>query len=254
MIFVHELKALNHKSADIESVPIIRGLRERVRLPMTEEQAFSDFAGFMVKPSDIQAMEKTAELLPAAMQEIVDLSEKSQNAEQINLKRAYTNLQEIQKHLTVNLGFAKLVFSWQFPATGRITGLINKMPALKTREDKMKFSSEVSPIFETVLRNDKFCLMFMDMVHEAHIEGIKAVVQSTEEGTFFHVEVDEHLKKTSFSERRKRLQQDELARFDSIAAKVAEIKNGVDTAYDVNKRMIGFAVQLYSYMKWLGGF
>ena len=254
MIFVHELRALNLKSADIESVPIIRALREKVRLPVTEEQVFSDFAEFMVKRSDLEIMEKTAEIIPQAMQEIIDLSKKSQNLEQINLKRVYTNLQEIQTHLQANIQFVKLIFSWQFPATGRITGLINRMPSLKTKDDKMKFNSDVSPIFETILRNKNFNLAYGDIVYEAHREGIKTIIQSMEEGTFFHVEVDEQLKKTSFSVIRKRLQQDELEIFDSIAAKTAEIKKGVDTAYDINTRMIRFAVQLYSYMKWLDGF
>jgi len=187
------------------------------------------------------------------MQEIIYLSKRSQNAEQINLKRAYTDLQEMQKHLNASIEFAKLIFSWQFPATGKIAGLINKMPSLKTREDKTRFNSEISPVFETILRNKNFNLLFWDMVHEAHTESIKAIVQGMEEGTFFHVDVDEHLKRTSFAERRNRLPQDELAIFDSIAKKTYEIKKGVDVAYDINMRMIMFAIQLYSYMKWLGG-
>jgi len=253
MIYIHELKALNPKSAEIESVPIIREIKQKTRLPVSEEHMLSDFARFMVKDSDIKSMEKAAELIPLAMQEILDFSKASQNAEQINLKRFHTGLQEIDEHLKVNVEFAKMIFSWQFPAMGEIAELVNKTRSLKTKEDKVRFNSEISTIFKTVLRNKQFNLLFWDMVHEAQIQRAKEMMQAVEEGTLFHIEVDEFTKKTPFSEIRKRLPQEELAMFDSIAAKALEIKRGVDTAYDINTRMIGFAVQLYSYMKWLGG-
>jgi hypothetical protein len=108
-------------------------------------------------------------------------------------------------------------------------------------------------VFGTVLRNTQFNLIFWDMVHEAQVQRTKELMQAIEEGTLFHIEVDEFTKKTPFREIRKRIPQNELAMFDSIAAKAAEITRGVNVAYDINTRMIGFAVQLYSYMKWLGG-
>src|SRR3989344_3959542 len=253
MIYIHELKALNPKSAEIESVPIIREIKEKRRLPLSEEHILQDFVKFMVKESDIKLMENAAELIPHAIEEILNLSKSSQNTEQINLKRAHTDLQVMHDHLKINIDYARQIFAWQFPAIPQIAMLINKIPSLKTKEEKTRFNSEISPLFEMVLRNKQFTLLFWDIIHEAHVESIKGIVQGIDEGVFFHKEVDEYTKRLGFSEIRKRLPQEELRMFDSIAAKIPEIKKGVDTAYDMNKRMVGFAVQLYSYVKWLGG-
>ena len=254
MIYIHELKELNTRSADIESTPIIRAIKERQRLPLSEESLMIDFSGFMVKQSDIAAMEQAAQTIPSAMEEILQFSKISSNAEQINLKRAHAGMQEILDHLNVNISYAKDIHSWQCYSIGQMTSLINKAPSLKTREDKQAFNRKLSPLFEKILRNEKFVLLFFDMIHEAQIERIKGIVQGMEEGTFFHFGIQEHINRMTFSEMRNRLPKEELALFDSISAKVYRIKEGVDTAYSLNHRMIGFAVQFYSYIKWQGGF
>ncbi|MCX6707061.1 MAG: hypothetical protein NT001_02880 [Candidatus Woesearchaeota archaeon] len=254
MIYIHELKELNVKSADIESVPIIRAIKEKHKLPLSEESLMMDFSGFMVRQSDIAAMESAAQIIPSVMEEIMQFSKISSNAEQINLKRAHTGMQEIIDHLNVNINYAKDIHSWQCYSIGQMTSLINMAPSLKTREAKQAFNKELSPLFEKILRNEKFVMLFFDMIHEAQIERIKGIVQAMEEGTFFHFGIQEHLNRMTFSEMRNRLPKEELDLFDSISAKVYKIKEGVDAAYNLNHRMIGFAVQFYSYIKWLGGF
>lgn len=253
MIYLHELKALNPKSAAIESVPIIREIKEKSRLPLSEEHMLNDFIRFLVKDSDIKAMESVVEIIPQAMQEVLDFSRLSQNAEQINLKRAHTELQEIHDHLKANIGYAKQIFAWQFPAIPQMAELINKIPSLKTKEERMAFNEEISPLFEIMLRNKKFAFLFWDIISEAQVERIKGIIQGMEEGIFFHTDIGDYLKKASFNEIRKKLPPQELIIFDRISAKMPEIKKGVDTAYDMNKRMVGFAVQFFSYLKWLGG-
>lgn len=254
MIYIHELKELNVKSADIESVPVIRAIKERYRLPLSEDSVRESFSSFMVQESDIAKMEQAAAIIPSTMEEIAQFSKISSTAEQINLKRAYLGLQEIHEHLNVNIDYAKKIFSWQDSSVCQMALLINRTPSLRTREDKQAFNREISPLFETVLRNEKFVMLFFDMIHEAQIERMKGIAQAMEEGNFFHFGIQDHLRRMTFSEMRNRLPREELGMVDSIASKIPVIKEGVETAYNLNHRMIGFAVQFYSFIKWQGGF
>jgi hypothetical protein len=254
MIYIHELKELNFKSADIESTPMIRAIKEKRKMPLSEEDLFDDFSGLMVRQADIAKMERAIELIPSTMQEILDFSKISQNAEQINLKRAHTGLEEIYEHLTINLNYAKQMFTWQFASIPHMTILINKIPSFRSAEDKRQFNKEITPVFETILRNEKFVLLFFDMIHEAQIERIKGIVQAMEEGNFFHFGIQEHLNRMTFAEMRNRLPAEEITMVDSIAAKIPQIKEGVYAAYEMNMKMIEYALHFYSYIKWQGGF
>lgn len=254
MIYIHELKALNPKTAQIESVPIIRGIREKARLPVSEEYLLHEFIPFFVRENDIAMIEASVSRIGSTLRGIAEFHDMSSNSEPINLTRAMTDLQNIRDHLAASMEFARKLYGWQAQSIAHMTRLINKTGMMKTREEKARFNSEASPLFETVLRNDKFCLRFMDMINEAHVESIKAIMQGMQEGIFFHFEHDECLKKKSFSQIRARLPADELMLHDKISAEMPEIKKGVDAAYDINMRMIGFAVHLYSYIAWQGGF
>ncbi|MBU0536705.1 MAG: hypothetical protein KKE20_07090 [Nanoarchaeota archaeon] len=254
MISFRELKDLNPRSADIGSITIIRVLKQRYNIPISADSVKESFSDFLIKESDIHLMEQAIDTIPSAMQDITDFSRISQNAERVNLKRAYSGLQEIQEHLTANLDYSRKILAWQESSFSQIAMLVNKIPSLKTVEDKRLFNQEISPVFEMILRNDQFGFMFWDIIHEAQIERIKGIVQGMEEGIFFHTGIEDHLKRLSFSQIRSKLPKEELDIADRISSKALLIKQGVYTAYDANKRMMGYALQFYSYIKWLGGF
>lgn len=253
MIYIHELKSLNPKSADIESVPIIRVIRESCRLPLSEESVRNIFSPFRIDEPEIGMMEKNVELTALAMEEIMGFYKLSRNSEPINLKRVYTDLNEIQHRMKINIEFARKIIGWQDDSMQQIALLINKAPSLKTREDRMNYQKEISPLFEAVLRHDRFTFRFFDIINEAHTMRMKDLIEGMNEGIFFHKGIIEHLKNADFSTMRTMLPKEEISAADSIAAKIAEIKKCVDVCYDFNRRMVGFAVHLYSYIKWAGG-
>lgn len=253
MIYIHALKDLNPKSAEIEIVPLVRQLKQTNSLPLSEEKISSPFSQFFIAKEDVDLMSKTLEMIPAVIQEITDLARtNSLNLELVNLKRAVSELQALPDGLKNNIDYLQKILRMQETIVPKLTLLLNTIPTLKTQQDKMLYDKTIGAIFADILRNNEtFAFYSKDIVNEAHLARKDAVAEIMSTKAFFKVKMDEYLKKLTFELISKRIPQEELAKVDAISKKVMEIKACIEKVYNLNMKMIQFAVTFYAYIRWI---
>ena len=253
MIYIHALKDLNPKSAEIEIVPLVRQLKQTASIPLSEEKISTQFSPFFIAKEDVDLMAKTLEMIPLVIQEITDLAKtNSSNLELVNLKRAVSELQALPAGLKNNIDYLQKILSMQESIIPKLTLLLNTIPTLKTQQDKMLYDKTIGAIFADILRNsDAFALHSADIINESHLARKDAVAEIMSTKAFFKVKMDEYLKKLTFEVISKRIPQEELAKVDAISKKVLEIKSTVEKVYNINMKMIEFAVTFYAYIRWI---
>ncbi|MBN2053115.1 hypothetical protein JW756_06430 [Candidatus Woesearchaeota archaeon] len=256
MLYIHQLKDLTPKSADIEAVPLIREIKTRTPLPLREEHVRSYFELFFVSESELRSMIKAHELIPQAVQEVQALLHANDHDyEAVNLQRAITMLKEIPPFLLNNINYAREIGVWQSDFVISFTKLFNQLPNIKHQPEEFKkdINDELNNVFEKILRNNDMAFNYKDVVSEGQTSRIGDLSESMEKGFFFHVLLEEEIKKHSFEIIKHRIPGEKVRKVDSIRLKVEEIKKGVDAAYELNMRMINWALVIYGYIKWLTG-
>lgn len=253
MIYIHALKDLNPKSAEIEIVPIVRQLKQTASIPLSEEKISTQFSPFFITKEDVDLMSKTFEMIPAVIQEITDLAKtNSSNLELVNLKRAVSELQALPAGLKNNIDYLQKILSMQESIVPKLTLLMNTIPSLKTKEDKILYDKTIGVIFADILRNNEtFAFYSKDIVNEAHLARKDAAAEIMSTKAFFKVKMDEYLKKLTFEQISKRIPQEELAKVDEISKKIMEIKSCIEKVYNLNMKLIEFAVTFYAYIRWI---
>ena len=256
MLYIHQLKDLTPKSADIEVVPVIREIKTRTPLPLKEENVREYFELFFVSESEKKSMTRALEIIPAAINEIQALlNTKDPDYEPVNLQRAITMLKEIPPFLLNNLNYAKEIFDWQNELVAGFAPLFNQLTTLKTKsqDEKIEVNNQLNNIFEKLLRSSEFSFNYRDVVSEGQTSRMKDLNESMEKGFFFHVLLEEEIKKQNFDLIKSRIPGEKLRKVDLTRMKISDIKRGVDAAYDLNMRMLQWALVVYGYIKWLSG-
>lgn len=259
MLYIHQLKDLTPRSADIEVVPVIREIKTRTPLPLREENVRQYFELFFVSESEKKSMTKALEIIPAAINEIQALlSTQDREYEAVNLQRAITMLNEIPQFLLNNLNYAKEIADWQNDFASSFAPLFNQLTTLKTRsqDEKIEVNNQLNNIFEKLLRNEcknGLAFNYGDIISEGQTSRMKDLNESMEKGFFFHVLLEEEIKKQSFDLIKSRISGEKLRKVDLTRMKISDIKRGVDAAYDLNMRMLQWALVVYGYIKWLSG-
>jgi len=252
MLYIHTLKDLNQKFADVESIPLIREINTNNTFPLSDEKVKNHFSTFFVSNTDIEVMNKSLELIPTTIQDIIDLSKTKEYYELINIKRACSLLQEIPESLEKNINYAKRILEWQELFISQITTVLNNVPLAKNESEKRFYNERLNSIFEKLLRNKvSFVFNFQDIINEAQLTHIKDLSEGMINGFLFHIKLEEHLKKHDFDTIKKRIPNEEIEKVNAIHKKIISIKGGVERAYDHNMRMVTLSVILYSYIKWL---
>ena len=252
MIYIHQLKDLSTKTADIECTPLIREIKKGHSIPLREEEVSRQLIIDYVSKIDIEYMTKTQSLIPEAIDEIVELSEMGKDLEKINLKRAIEGLKEITEPMEKNTEYAKKLIEHQEQFAAKLTLLLNTIPELKTDQEKKDFDEKITAVFSRLLRNKKdFSFAYSDIINEEHTSRLHNMMESMNEGVFFHVKLEEHLNKEEGKDVVRRIPAAELDKVNSITKKITLIKEGVDRAYETNMRMVNMAVVIYAYIKWL---
>jgi hypothetical protein len=253
MLYIHTLKDLTVKSADIECTSLIREIKKGNKMPLDESQVEKQLSIFFVSKIDVEHMRKALDMIPETVNEIVALSKSGKNLEAINLKRACSGLNEITAPLEKNMEYAIKLIAFQETFIPKITDLLSQIPKLKTDAEKKSFDESMSLFFAKILRNKKdFAFAYSDIINEAHTARMNNLTESMVHGFFFHVPIEEYLKKQEGKDLAKG-QSSEAAAVDSINKQILLIKEGVDRAYDANTRMLNMAVVLYAYIKWIRG-
>jgi len=254
MLYIHQLKDLTPKSADIEVVPVIREIKTRTPFPLREANIREYFELFFVSESERRAMSLALEQLPSTINDIQALlATRDKDYETVNLQRAVTMLKEIPVFLLNNFNYAKDIAEWQEGFVTRFGPMFNSIPGLrnKSQQDKIDLNTRLNSIFEKLLRNTEFCFNYRDLVSEGQVARATDLNESMEKGFFFHVLLEEEIKKKGFDAIRNRISGDKLRKTELIKIKIDDIKKGVVAAYDLNMRMIQWALVVYGYIKWL---
>jgi len=252
MLYIHRLSDLNRKSADTESLPLIREFKQKVSLPLNPAQMEEHFTDFLISESDLLAMDNALVLIEPTLDMIrVLMAENDPEHERVNLERAIQLLNMIPENLQININFAEDLISWRGEFITQATELLNQIPQLRSPDQKLAVNNQISNLFEKILRNKEFAFNYMDVVNEAQTVNLNGLCEGLPKGYFFHITLEEELKKSSFERIKERIPADKLKRAEEIEKRIQLIKKGVDRAYDVNMRMVGCAVHLYSYVKWI---
>ena len=238
--------------AEIEAVPLIRDIKRETRFPITEQQMRERFSGFFVKEADVEIMQAALQHVQYAMEELQKLLErKDADFEDVNLLRALKLIAENPGALQHTLHFAQQILEWQEGFAGEITDIFNKMPELRMQEEKLAYNERLNKVFEKILRGKEFCFTFEDVVHEMHVEHLNDLKTILPQGYLFKITVEEDLNKTDFSVIKKRIPRTKLDISERILQQILEIKAGVDAAYQMNMKMVEWAVLLYAYVRFL---
>jgi len=252
MLYIHQLNHLSPKMVDLESVYMVRELREKVKLPLHERVMEEAFCEFFVSSSELQVVEETMFLVEPTIEMIKSLAQlESKLYEAVSLQRATQALVPVTAALEKNLSYLQQVQVWQATSSSALTELLNQIPKLQTQEEKLRVNEEIKELFQFLLRNQGFVFHAQDMVHEGPVAQVNGLVESMQKGFFFHVSLEEEYKKVDFNTIKRRVPADELQKVDTIEQNVLKIKKALDTAYNANMRMINLSVILYSYVKWL---
>ena len=250
MLYIHKLSDLNRKSAEIESVPFVRGIHQSAAFPFSQQKIEEHFAGSLASESDILLIERSIQLLEPAIAKLNELlSRNNQLYEAVNLHRTIQSLKPLTTHLVNNLNYARDVLAFQQEFLGNAVSLLNSIPAANTVEEKLRINAALSAYFEHILRNKEFSFMHQDMVYEAHTILMRDLVECFRNGYVFHVTLEEEIRKATFANIKGRIPLDKLQEAEEIGKSISLIKEGIDQAYSLNMRMINWAIVFLSFIK-----
>ncbi len=252
MLYVHKLNQFNQKAAELESVYLIRELKQKTPFPFQDAQIQELLSEFLVSDTDKAHIEQALPIIEPTLELVNKLvNEKNEIHESANCIRTAQILRELPVPIQNSLLYVYDLHNWQKQFTQEITPLLNSLNKLRTPEQKNLANSRLKDIFKKILRNDEFVFKYPDLVNEGEVAAVDGLIESLDRGFLFHYSLEEELKKASFADIRRRLPAQHLEEAEKIRQNMLIIKRGVDRAQQVNMRMINLAIVLYAYVKWL---
>lgn len=248
MLYIHQLRDLCPKTADIESVQLLRDIRQK---NPSNEQIIQDLMSvleFNNREIIIDSMNRIA----PAIERIKGLISKNDPIyESINLHRAVSMLTEIIDDLKNNIDYFDDINLFRNDIKDKLNNIVSSIRNAKTSEEKYNLNSEINEIFKRILRTDDFTLKYENLVYEKDTARMKDLHESLANGFFFHITVKEHIDRKSFESIKSRIPHEKLVKADEIMNDVLKIKKGVDIAYEFNMSMIKFSIFFYSYIRYM---
>lgn len=251
MLYIHKPTDLSRKAAEVESVYLIREAKQKGGLPFSTQKLETAFSPYLLVESDLEVMKETYNRVTFLIDRIKELLEQGDSLhESVNLHRTLQILRKIPLNLINNLKFSQEIISWQKEFLAEASLVLNSVPRLRTKEEKIGVNQKISQWFEKILRSPQFFFNDQDLINEGHKVNLRELSESLSKGFFFHVSLEEELKKSGFSVIRGRLPATRLQEAEEIEQEVLWVKEGVDKIYEANLRLVHFAVILYAYVKW----
>lgn len=250
MLYIHTLKDLTPKTADIESVPIIREVKSRLNKPFSEQEFHESFDKFFPESKDINEIKKASEMIEPAIEKLKELINQNNPAyEAINLYRTVSMLEEVNQPIIENIIYLEEIRSWKDEFIREINLIFKNIKSVNNQEEYIKLNERINYMFRKMLRNDEFVFNSNDIINEGKLARIRDLHESLGNGFFFHITVKEHLDNVDFSIIKTRIKREELEPAEEIAKEIFKIKNGVQTSYDLNMNIVNLSVIIYSYIK-----
>lgn len=250
MLYIHELRQLTPKSAEMESVYLLRELLTRTAFPLQVEKIQNEFSEFHVSLTEQKVVEQGLQVIEPTIDKI-NMLIVGQNKihELINLQRTKQILTELIAPLRNNLAFINKVSSEQEGFPQELTMILNRIPSLKSIEEKKKYNQQLKNVFSRILRSNDFVFNYRDVIYEAQINHITGLSEGMAKGFLFHVSLEEELKKISYGTIKQRLPPENVEEIELLGAEIETIKKAVDVCYTVNMRMIQWSLLMYTYVK-----
>ena len=161
MLYTHRLDQLNPKGAELESVYLVRDIRQRTSLPLVPHKVQEHFSEFYLKDEDTDAMEQALLLIEPTLEMIKQLqNSKDPLYEEINLVRTLQLLQFQIEPLQNNIAFSREIKNFQVEFAARATAVLNCVNKAKGREEKVAANDELNRLFAQILRTTDFRFHF----------------------------------------------------------------------------------------------
>lgn len=251
MLYIHKLSDLNAKSAEIESIQIVRSIRQHESSP-TQDNLSSHLIGSFITEADIAAIEQAISLISPAIASLNSiLLSKNPEHEPVNVVRSIHGLNQVSKNLCSSLDYAKEMQLLQQGIVSGVATVLNSIPFLRTATEKSEANAALSRYFELILRSKELSFNYQDIISEGHVLLVRDLVESFRNGYIFHFTLENEIKKANFEAIKPRIPIALLKESNQLAWDIAIIKEGVDRAYDINLRMISQSIVLFSFIKWL---
>lgn len=252
MIYIHQLNHFGPKAAESEAVYLIRELKQKTPYPLNPDWVSAYFTDFLLSQTDKEAMQQALDLIEPTIQQVLQLlQEQSPVYESVNLQRAIGILKELPPSLQQNISYFEHILPWQEPYIQALIPVLNGIPKASTITDKKKWNDFLNLFFERILRTNQFAFNSQDIIHEGPLAQIVGLSESMGKGYFFHVSLEEELKKVPFDVLKRRLPPEQLQATEAIASNIEKIRKGIERGYESNMRLVNWAVVLYAYVKWL---
>jgi hypothetical protein len=235
-IYIHDLNKLEPKSAEIESIRLIREIKQCNSYPLTEQKLFSHLSKYFATQLDIDTMIYSFTKIKPALKELEILDTKDPLLEPRNLKRVAGILAELAPALATNINYAKEMLQLQQTMLPELSKTLNALH--DSSKPEVEINESLSKFFEKILRNDRFSMRYEDIIFEAHREHVSDFARTIPNGYLFNVLLEEEVKKTPFEQRKQRLPKSLVAQSDRVGQYLEEISKGVDAAYYLNMRMV----------------
>lgn len=250
LLYIHKLSDLNIKSAEIESVPLVRTMNTGGIFPFDSQKISQLFAESAVSEEDITLIDSSFKLVEPTIARLnAILAENDTVHEPVNLKRAAQCLRSISAPLATNLDYSLQVLSLQQEFANTAADLLNSIPTLKTREAQADANSRIGHYFETALRNSGFTFTYVDVIHEGFTTTIHDLIDSFRKGYMFHFTLEDELKKATFEDIKARIPVERLKESDELEYNIRQIYKGIEHALSLNMRMVTWAITFYSCIK-----
>ncbi len=252
MLQIHQLRQLTPKAAELESIYIVRRLREKGSLPLTEQHMQEETAEFVISPTDLEAMEQAQSLLEPTIKTLQGLlQERNPFHEPANLQRAVQILKEASQPLQQNAAFLRQQMEFLSTAAPFMASILNSLATARTAGEKQVINENLNNLFSRLLRSSNFTFRHDDLVHEAQLSHVVGLKESMEKGFLFHVSLEEELKKLPYAVIQRRLPQEKIVEAAWLAENISVISKGVEKGYDANMRLINIALIWYAHVKWI---
>ena len=252
MIYIHQLNNFNPKTVETEAVYLIRELKQKTPYPLTVDSVSAYFTDLLLSQTDQAAMEQARGLIDQLVPKIEQLlQEQSSLYEPVNLQRAIAILRELPSPLQQNITYFQSIIPWQQQYIQSLVPVLNGIPRATAMEDKKKWNAFLNIFFEKVLRTEQFAFNSQDILHEGPLAQIVGLSESMGRGFFFHVSLEEELKKVSYDVIKRRIPAENVQVVEDIREGIENIRRGIERGYHSNMRLVNWAVIMYSYVKWL---
>ncbi|HLD00394.1 MAG TPA: hypothetical protein VJC39_01485 [Candidatus Nanoarchaeia archaeon] len=254
MLYIHKLIDLNRRVADSECIPLVREFKEKIWTPLSYGQIDTYFKDCLITEESITQMEETLFLVNMTLEKVQKLlNERNPLYEPISIQRTIKLLQTIPLALQNNILFAQEMKLWFPTMLLEATQIFNQIKTVPSRETGVQLNSRLSRLFERLLRNNDFKFKYEDLIYENHVEAANGLVESMGKGFFFHVTLEEEIKKLSFQQIKGRIPKDELNLVSELEKDIQSLCRGVKVAYEFNHKIVQASVILYSGVKWAMG-